>query len=260
MNWLNALILGVIQGITEFLPVSSSGHLEIAKVLLAVKNEQNLLFTVIVHGATVLSTLLVFRKEIVKIFSGLIKFKLNNETNYSIKLIISMIPVGIVGVFFKDTVESFFTGNLMLVGLMLLITAAILTFTFFAKQKNSEVSFLDASIIGIVQAFAVIPGISRSGATIATSLLLGNSKENAAKFSFLMVILPILGANTIEIFSNDFVIENSSNIGSLIIGFIVAFVTGLLACKWMINIVKKGKLIYFAAYCFMVGIVSIIFS
>ncbi len=260
MDWLKALILGIIQGLTEFLPISSSGHLEIGKVLLGVNTEQSLLFTVIVHGATVFSTIVVFRKELVKIFGGLFKLNLNSETHYSFKLIVSMIPVGIVGVFFKQDVESFFTGNLVFVGYMLIITALLLAFTFFAKQKSNNISYGNALIIGIAQAIAVMPGISRSGATIATSLLLGNSRESAAKFSFLMVILPIIGENTIEILSNDIIIEKSHEMSSLIVGFIAAFITGLIACKWMINIVKKGKLIYFAGYCLLVGLVSILFS
>ena len=260
MDWLKSLLLGIIQGLTEFLPVSSSGHLEIGKVLLGVNTEQNLLFTVLVHGATVLSTIVVFNKELLIIIRGLFSFKWNEETKYSIKIIISMIPVGIVGVFFKDYVESFFTGNLVLVGIMLIVTSILLAVTYYSKVKKRSITYFDSLIIGMSQAFAVIPGISRAGATIATSLLLGNKKEEAAKFSFLMVILPIIGANTVELLSTDITINNSVNISSLVIGFVAAFITGLIACKWMINIVKKGKLTYFAAYCFLVGIGSIIYA
>ncbi len=259
MTWLEALILGVIQGLTEFLPVSSSGHLEIGKALLGIEPEQNLTFTVVVHGATVLSTIIVFRRDIGKIFLELFEFKWNDSAKYVTKIIISMIPIGIVGVFFKEEVESFFTGNLILVGSMLLVTALLLTFTYFAKNREKNVSYLDSIIIGIAQAMAVIPGISRSGSTIATGLLLGNKRENVARFSFLMVLIPIIGANLKDLADGTMQAEQAS-LTPLVVGFIAAFLSGWMACKWMINIVKKGKLIYFAAYCFLVGLIAIIFG
>lgn len=257
MNWIEALILGLVQGLTEFLPVSSSGHLEIGKALFGIHSEQSLIFTVLVHGATVLSTLVVFRKEIAKLFIGLFKIKWNYETQYVSKLIISMIPVAIIGFFFKDYVESLFKSNVMFVGLMLLVTATILTLSFYAKAKNKEISFLDAFIIGISQAIAVLPGISRSGSTIATGLLLGNKKEKIAEFSFLMVIVPILGENILDLIQGEF--ASNASVGSLplAVGFIAAFISGLFACKWMVNIVKRGKLIYFAIYCLIIGLLAI---
>ncbi len=257
MNWIEALILGLVQGLTEFLPVSSSGHLEIGKALFGIHSEQSLIFTVLVHGATVLSTLVVFRKEIAQLFIGLFKIKWNYETQYVSKLIVSMIPVAIVGFFFKDFVESLFQSNVMFVGLMLLITAIILTLAYYAKSKNKEISFLDAFIIGISQAIAVLPGISRSGSTIATGLLLGNKKEKIAEFSFLMVIVPILGENFLDLIQGDFVSNVSVGTLPLTVGFIAAFISGLFACKWMIDIVKRGKLIYFAIYCLIIGLLAI---
>ena len=260
MSWIEAIILGIIQGLTEFLPVSSSGHLEIGNVLLNTQVEENLTFAIIVHGATVLSTIVVFWKDIGKLLSGFFKFQWNDETQYLFKIGVSMIPVVIVGVFFKDQLKELFSGNIMLVGSMLLITAALLTFAFFAKSKDKKISFIHAFIIGIAQAIAVLPGISRSGATIATGLLLGNKKEEITRFSFLMVLLPILAANFLDLFTGDF--SNSSGISgiSLLLGFISAFVAGYLACKWMIKIVRRGKLIYFGIYCFIVGVIAIIFS
>jgi len=260
MNWLEALILGIIQGLTEFLPVSSSGHLELGKHILGVEYTENLTFTVIVHGATVLSTIIVFWKTIVELFKELFKFKWNESTKYIAKIALSMVPVLIVGLFFKDEVEGLFTGNILFVGIMLLVTAGLLAFTYYAKEREKDISFKDSFIIGIAQALAVIPGISRSGATIATGLYLGNKKEFIAKFSFLMVLVPIIGANVKDLLDLDLSVQNSISITPLIIGFIAAFVTGLLACTWMIKIVKRGKLIYFAAYCLIVGSVAIIYS
>ncbi len=262
MSWIEALILGIIQGLTEFLPVSSSGHLEIGKQLLGVEATDNLTFTVIVHGATVLSTIVVFRKDIYQLIRGLFSFQWNEETQYMAKIAISMIPIGIVGVFFKDQVEAIFdSGNiLLLVGCMLLVTATLLAFTFYAKSKEKNISFKDAFIIGIAQTIAILPGVSRSGSTIATGLLLGNKKEAVARFSFLMVLVPILGENMLSLLKDD--IGTTSPIGALplFIGFLAAFVSGLLACKAMIKLVKKGKLIYFAAYCAIVGIIAIIYA
>jgi len=260
MKWLEALILGIIQGLTEFLPVSSSGHLELGKHILGVEYTENLTFTVIVHGATVLSTIIVFWKTIVELFKELFKFKWNESTKYIAKIALSMVPVLIVGLFFKDEVEGLFTGNILFVGIMLLVTAGLLAFTYYAKEREKDISFKDSFIIGIAQALAVIPGISRSGATIATGLYLGNKKEFIAKFSFLMVLVPIIGANVKDLLDLDLSVQNSISITPLIIGFIAAFVTGLLACTWMIKIVKRGKLIYFAAYCLIVGSVAIIYS
>lgn len=259
MTWIDALILGIIQGLTEFLPVSSSGHLEIGKYILLSGQEipKDVSFTVAVHGATVLSTLIVFRKDILDLIKGIFQFKMNESMKYAVKIAISMIPVGIVGVFFKDYVESFFGSDLAFVGSMLLITATLLAFTFWAKNKNKEISYSNAFVIGLAQAAAVLPGISRSGATIATGLLLGNKKESVARFSFLMVIIPILGENVLELVKGDFA-QSSISVSALSIGFIAAFLSGLLACTWMLNLVKKGKLIYFAIYCLIVGILAIV--
>jgi undecaprenyl-diphosphatase len=260
MNWLEALLLGVIQGLTEFLPVSSSGHLELGKALLGVEAKESLMFTIVVHGATVLSTIVVFRKDIVSIIKGLFDCKWNEETQYIVKIIISMIPVAIIGLCFKDTVKDIFNNAdiILIVGYMLLVTAALLAFTYYSKQKNKNISYIDALIIGIAQAFAVMPGISRSGATIATGLLLGNKKAEAAKFSFLMVLAPILGEIFLDIFSGKIGSETDVSGVALLIGFAAAFFSGLLACKWMIDIVKKGKLIYFAAYCLVIGFTAIL--
>lgn len=258
MTWLEALIMGIIQGLTEFLPVSSSGHLELSKVAMGVDMEESLLFTVVVHGATVLSTIVIFRKDIAAIVAGFFRFKWDENMQYVVKIGISMIPVLIVGVFFKDNVEGLFTGNLLLVGFMLLVTAAMLSFTYYARPREKTVSFKDALLIGIAQAFAVIPGISRAGSTISTGLILGNNRENVARFSFLMVLIPIIGANILDIYDKAGALQVESGILPLLVGFLGAFLAGLLACKWMINIVKKGKLIYFAIYCSIVGTAAIL--
>lgn len=260
MNWLEALILGIIQGLTEFLPVSSSGHLELGKQILGVEYSENLTFTVVVHGATVLSTIIVFWKTIIELFKDFFKFEWNESMQYIFKIAISMIPVVILGLFFKDQIESLFTGNILFVGLMLLLTAGLLAFTYYAKEKQKDISFKDSFIIGIAQALAVIPGISRSGATIATGLYLGNKKEYVAKFSFLMVLIPIIAANVKDLMDIDFSANAGVALSPLIVGFVAAFITGLAACSWMLKIVKRGKLIYFAIYCFIVGSVAIIFS
>lgn len=259
MSWIEALILGLVQGLTEFLPVSSSGHLEIGKYLLGVTAPDNLTFTVVVHGATVLSTIVVFRKDIARLIAGLFSFTWNDETKYIAKIAVSMIPIAIVGLFFKDYVEELFdTPNiLLLVGLMLLVTASLLAFTFYAKSKDKDVSFKDAFIIGIAQTVAVMPGISRSGSTIAVGLLLGVKKEAVARFSFLMVLVPILGENVLSLFKHDFSATGSIGTMPLLVGFIAAFASGLLACSAMIKLVKKGKLIYFALYCAIVGAITI---
>ena len=260
MGWLEALILGIIQGLTEYLPVSSSGHLTIGSALFGIEGEENLAFTIVVHVATVFSTLVILWKEIAWIFKGLFKFQMNAETRYAVNILVSMIPIGIVGVFFKDTVEAIFGSGLLIVGCMLLLTASLLTFSYYAKPRQKEnISIRDAFIIGLSQACAVMPGLSRSGTTIATGLLLGNNKAKMAQFSFLMVIPPILGEALLDVVK----MMKGENIAgdipmlSLVIGFLAAFISGCIACKWMINIVKKGKLIYFAIYCAIAGAVTI---
>lgn len=263
MSWFEALILGIVQGLTEYLPVSSSGHLAIGSALFGIEGEDNLTFTIVVHVATVFSTLVILWKEIDWIFRGLFKFEMNNETRYVINILISMIPIGIVGVFFKDKVEAIFGSGLLVVGCMLLVTAALLAFSYYAKprQKNN-ISMKDAFIIGLSQACAVLPGLSRSGTTIATGLLLGNNKAKLAQFSFLMVIPPILGEALLDVLK----LVKGEDIGgdiptlSLVVGFVAAFLSGCLACKWMINIVKKGKLIYFAVYCAIAGLITIAYT
>jgi undecaprenyl-diphosphatase len=259
MNWIEALILGIVQGLTEFLPVSSSGHLEIGKVILGVNAEKSLIFTVVVHGATVLSTIVIFRKDIWSLTKGLFSFKWNEETRYIVKIIISMIPVLILGFTFAEELESLFTGNLALVGSMLLVTSFLLAFSYYAKQREKSISNTDSFIIGMAQAFAVIPGISRSGATISTGLLLKNKKDGIARFSFLMVLVPIIGANMKDLLDGKLSSNSDVSVSALIVGFVAAFISGLLACNWMIGIVKKGKLIYFAIYCFVIGTGALMF-
>jgi undecaprenyl-diphosphatase len=263
MSWFEAFVLGLIQGLTEYLPVSSSGHLAIGSALFGIEAEENLTFTIAVHVATVLSTLVILWKEIDWIFRGLFKFEMNAETKYVINILISMIPIGIVGIFFKDYVEEIFGSGLLIVGCMLLLTACLLTFSYYAKPRQKEnISMRDAFIIGLSQACAVLPGLSRSGTTIATGLLLGNNKTQLAQFSFLMVIPPILGEAILDILKTATGEAPAGDIPtlSLVVGFLTAFVAGCLACKWMINIVKKGKLIYFAIYCAIVGVATVIFS
>lgn len=272
MSWLQAVVLGIVQGLTEFLPVSSSGHLTILSHFFGLEGESNLTMIVILHVATVLSTLVVLWKEIVWIFKDLFARQswksysgLNEGTRYAINILISMIPVGIVGVFFKDAVEEIFGSGLLIVGIMLLVTATLLAFSYFAKpRQKEEISPLNAFIIGLGQAVAVLPGLSRSGTTIATGLLLGNKKEKMAQFSFLMVIPPVLGEallDVIDIAGQGFSTAMSGlSPVALVAGFIAAFVTGCAACKWMINIVKRGKLIWFAVYCLIVGVLSIVSS
>lgn len=263
MNWFEALILGLVQGLTEYLPVSSSGHLAIGATLFGVNGEDNLAFTVMVHVATVLSTLVILWKEIDWIVKGVFKFEMNEETKYFLNILISMIPVGIVGVFFKDTVEEIFGSGLLIVGCMLLVTALLLIFSYYAKPRQKEkISLKDAFIIGLAQAVAVLPGLSRSGSTIATGLLLGNKKEKLAQFSFLMVIPPILGEALLDLLKG---LKGEQAFGGvdtlpLVVGFCAAFISGCFACKWMINIVKKGKLVYFGIYCAIAGAVTIICS
>lgn len=272
MNWLEAFILGIIQGLTEFLPVSSSGHLTIISTLFGLSGEESLTMTVILHIATVLSTLIVLWKEVVWILKDIFSKQswrsyssLNDGTRYAINILISMIPVGIVGLFFKEKIEAIFGSGMLIVGIMLLVTAVLLAFSYFAHPRQKErISGWDALVIGMGQAIAVLPGLSRSGTTISTGLLLGNKKENLAQFTFLMVIPPILGEALLdikEIFEVGFSEAMSGiSVQTAIIGFLAAFISGCLACKWMINIVKKGKLIWFAIYCLIIGIAAICFS
>lgn len=263
MEWFEALILGIIQGLTEYLPVSSSGHLAIGANLFGLSGEENLTFTVAVHVATVLSTIVILWREIVWLFTDLFKFKWNEGTKYIINILISMIPVAIVGLFFKDKVEAIFGSGLLVVGICLLVTATLLAFSYWARPRQREnISPLHAFIIGVAQALAVLPGLSRSGSTIATGLLLGNKKERLAQFSFLMVIPPILGEALLDVkdMAEMGVSQAMAGISplALAVGFLAAFISGCLACKWMISIVKKGKLIWFALYCAVVGSLTIV--
>ncbi len=351
MNWLTALILGIIQGLTEFLPVSSSGHLELGKAVLDDIPEEGMLMTVVLHFATALSTIVIFRKDIIEIIKGLFQFKNNEQTRFSIMIILSMIPAALVGVLFEDQIDAFFSGNLLLVGFMLMLTGGLLFLADRAKNTEGKVTISKAIIIGISQAIAILPGISRSGATIGTSVLLGIDKTRAARFSFLMVVPLIFGAMAVktkkyleiqdlekadleartemiisemeeeigfeitksedfhvavlekerswdlikkEDYSGELTSENiektyienlktanigdaqletvlendfakvrphqSTPMGSIIIGFLAAFITGLLACTWMIALVKKSKLVYFSIYCFIVGIAAVVLN
>ncbi len=261
MDIIDAIILGIVQGLTEFLPVSSSGHLELGKVILGDNSipEESLLFTVVLHFATALSTMVVFRKDIYNILKGAIALKWNEDLQFISKIALSMIPAVIVGLFFEEQLEQLFGGNILLVGCMLIVTAILLFLADKAKHTNKPVSFKNALIIGISQAIAMLPGISRSGATISTSVLLGNDKTKAARFSFLMVVPLILGKIGKDVLSGDLTYD-SSNFTVLSIGFVAAFIAGLFACTWMIALVKKSKLTYFAVYCVVVGLIAIIFS
>lgn len=263
MEVIEAIILGVIQGLTEFLPVSSSGHIVIGSELLGISGEENLTFAIAVHAATVLSTIVILHKDIWTILKGLFKFQWNEETQYVAKIAISLIPVMIVGFFLKDYVEELFSSGLLVVGIALLVTAALLAFSYYATPRlKPEISYRDSFIIGLAQGVAAIfPGLSRSGSTIATGIILGNDKEKVAKFSFLMVLIPILGEAFLDLVKGDFTAaESSIPMASLIAGFVAAFIFGCIACKWMINLVKKGKLIYFAYYCAAIGIIAIVYS
>lgn len=256
MDTLQAIILGIVQGLTEFLPVSSSGHLQLANFLLGTEldPDSNLTFSLTLHAATVLSTVVVLWREILRLLCGLFSRKFNEEQAYILKIIISMIPIGIVGFCFKDYIEAAFS-SLLVVGLMLLLTSALLAFAYYAKPRSKEsISYRDAFIIGIAQACAVMPGLSRSGSTIATGLLLGNKKESIAQFSFLMVLPPILGNALLDIVKGDF--GGGVDALPLAAGFAAAFITGCLACKFMIETVKRGKLIWFAVYCAIVGAIA----
>ncbi|MCF8296781.1 MAG: undecaprenyl-diphosphate phosphatase [Saprospiraceae bacterium] len=261
MSWLEAIILGIIQGLTEFLPVSSSGHLEITKVIFGDTSlpEDSMMMTVVLHGATALATILVFRKDIMEIIRGLFQFKWNDEMKFSMKIVLSMIPAAIIGFMFEDYIESLFAGNIILVGSMLLLTGVLLFAADKAKAAEKGVSFWNSLIIGIAQAIAILPGISRSGATISTSVLLGIDRGKAARFSFLMVVPLILGKMAKDILDGG-ISSESGNVIPLAIGFVAAFITGVFACTWMIKIVKRSKLKYFAIYCFIIGLVAIAYK
>lgn len=257
MNVYEAFILGMLQGLTEFLPVSSSGHIQIGAYLFGINTGENLMFTVLVHGATVISTIIVFWKEIKKIVLGVLKFEYNAETRFFLYIVISMIPVALVGVFFKAEVEQLFDGKIIFVASMLMVTGFLLAATSFVKANSTtgQLNYTKAFLIGMAQAFAVLPGISRSGATIATGLIVGIEKKEATRFSFLMVVAPIMGISFLQIID---IMENPLAIGStsvtaLAVGFVSALGFGIVACRWMINLVQKGKLIYFAIYCFLLA-------
>jgi undecaprenyl-diphosphatase len=261
MTWIEALILGIVQGLTEFLPVSSSGHLEIGIVLLNVDVKEDLTFAVLVHFATVLSTITVFFREIRDLSRGLLAFRWNKETKYVARILVSMITVLVVGILFREEVESLFSGNLLLVGIALLFTALLLISTQLVKPGTKNIPFLDAFLMGIAQAIAVIPGISRSGATISTGLLLKTDRSEVARFSFLMVLIPIIGAAFLDIHSlTSSAGEPAISAGALVAGFLAAYISGFLACSWMIRLVKKGNLYWFALYCAIIGILSIVLS
>ena len=264
MEWYEAIILGIVQGLTEFLPISSSGHLEIASYILKTNPSENLMFTVVVHIATAISIIYVFRKDINEIIKGLIQFK-KKQLDFILKILISSVPVGVVGVLFEKEVESFFTGNIVLVGSMLLITAALLFFTYFKKDDfKKNISYTDAIAIGLAQALAILPGISRSGSTISMALLLNVNREKATKFSFLMVLVPIFGILILKSIKGFTEISETSNLilfeSSYVFGFISALFSGVFACKMMLKIVKESKLIYFSAYCLLVGSIGIYFG
>ncbi|MEO1054697.1 MAG: undecaprenyl-diphosphate phosphatase [Bacteroidota bacterium] len=260
MSILEAVILGIIQGLTEFLPISSSGHIELGSHILGVESSDNLLFSTFVHAATALSTIIVFRADILNLVKDILKFQWNESTAFAAKIIVSMVPVAVIGLLFEEEIESFFGGKIVFVAAMLIVTSILLSVTYFSKKNEGDVSFVKAFIIGVAQAMAILPGISRSGATIATALTLGVDKEKATRFSFLMVLIPILGASLLK--TKD-IIESPEAIGdisiwALLAGFVAALVSGILACQWMIKIVKKGKLIYFAVYCLIIGLTVII--
>lgn len=258
MDIIDSILLGVVQGLTEFLPVSSSGHLELGKAILGDQSipEESLLFTVVLHFATALSTIVVFRKDVWIILKGILKFEWNDDMKFAAKIAISMVPAAVIGFTYESELAELFGGNIKMVGFMLIITALLLYLADKAKNTDKSISFKNAFVIGFAQAIAMLPGISRSGATISTSVLLGNDKTKAARFSFLMVVPLIFGKIAKDILSGELSYD-SANISSLSIGFIAAFVSGILACTWMIKLVKNSKLIYFAIYCLIVGLIAI---
>ena len=261
MDYIIAFFLGIIQGLTEFLPVSSSGHLEIVKGIFKTDYEakESLVMTVVLHFATALSTLFIFKNDILKILKGVFTKKINEEKIFALKIIISMIPAVIIGLFFEEIIEQFFNGQLILVGFMLILTGFLLFLADKSKQTINEISYLNSLIIGIAQAIAILPGISRSGATIATSVILGIDKSSSAKFSFLMVVPLIFGKVLKDLLSGN-ILSESIAVGPLIIGFIGAFLTGLFACKWMIKLVKASQLKYFSFYCFFITLITILWK
>jgi len=256
---IRAIILGIVQGLTEFLPVSSSGHLELAKYLLRDDSlaEASLLMTVTLHFATALSTIVVFRKDILEILRGLFQFQWNEETKFAIKIILSMIPAALVGILFEEQIEQMFSKQLLLVGIALIVTGILLFLADRAKDTDKKVGFGSAMLIGIAQAVAIIPGISRSGATISSSVLLGIDRERSARFSFLMVVPLILGKIAKDLLDGEFSTQSSTELLPLLVGFIAAFITGLFACIWMIQLVKRSNLTYFSVYCFIVAMIAI---
>ncbi|MBR2975549.1 MAG: undecaprenyl-diphosphate phosphatase [Alistipes sp.] len=260
METLEAIILGAVQGLTEFLPVSSSGHLQLAKELMGVELEENLTFDVTLHAATVLSTIVVLWSEVWWLIRGVFSRGMNDEKRYFVKLVISMIPIGIVGMLFMEQIDALLASDyiMVVVGAMLLLTSVLLSFAYYARPREKEsISYRDAFIIGLSQAVASMPGLSRSGTTIATGLLLGNKKSAVATFSFLMVLAPIIGQTLLDLMDGGL---SATSIGTvpLIAGFVTSFVVGCLACRFMINIVKRGKLVWFALYCAIVGVVAIV--
>lgn len=261
MSFFEAIVLGIVQGLTEFLPVSSSGHLELSKAILGDNSlpEESLLMTVVLHAATALSTIVIFRKDIAEILTGLLQFKNNEQFRFSLKVVISMLPAAAVGVLLEEEIEQLFGGQILLVGLMLLVTGTLLFLADKAKSTVRKVSYSNALMIGIAQAIAILPGISRSGATISTSVLLGIDRQKAARFSFLMVVPLILGKMAKDILSGD-LMQSQTSPTLLIAGFAAAFISGLIACQWMISLVKKSQLKYFSFYCYIVGLAAIIYT
>lgn len=262
MSWLEALILGLLQGLTEFLPVSSSGHLELGGALFGLEDPHDFFtFNIIVHGATFLSVVVVFWKDIVSLVVNFFRFEWNPEMKFALLLLVSVIPTAIVGLLFEEQIETIFEGRVVFVGFMLLITATILFLTHFVKKNDKDVTLKSALIIGVAQTFAILPGISRSGATICTALFFGIERSKAIRFSFLMVLIPIFGANFLKVLRMSEEATNASmDLAPMIIGAAAAFIAGVVACKWMLNIVRRGKIEYFSVYCLIVGIIAIIFG
>jgi undecaprenyl-diphosphatase len=257
---LEAFILGLIQGFTEFLPISSSGHIEIGTYLLNVDPSDNLIFQLIVHAATTLSTIIVFRKDIGDLFKGVFNMQWSESKEYVLKLIISAIPLAFVGLFFEDYINELFAGRVFFIGFMFLVTALLLSLTYWNKGKGTDVTYGKAMIIGCAQAIALLPGISRSGTTIASALLIGVDRYKATRFSFLMILMPLVGASLLQLmkyFKDPTITGNISGM-SIIVGFLAAFISGWISCIWMIKIVKEGKLIYFAIYLAVVGLIAIV--